>query len=130
MMKNLKHILGLILIIFSVSLFALNPDNGAIISAIKSGNSAAISKYFNANVELSILDNEDVYSKSQAQIILKDFFAKHKVSSFKVLHQGGKNGSNYLIGNLVTSSGTFRVYYLLKNVGNKQLIQQFRIEDE
>ncbi|RLD46286.1 MAG: DUF4783 domain-containing protein [Bacteroidetes bacterium] len=129
-MKKFKYILLFALIIFSVSSFGLNPDDGAIISAIKSGNSVAVSKYFNSNVELSILDNEDVYSKSQAQIILKDFFAKHKVISFKVLHQGGKNGSNYLIGNLVTSNGTFRVYYLLKKVGNKQLIQQFRIEDE
>ena len=129
-MKKIKYLLAFVVIIFSVSLYAESQGNNKIISAIKSGNSAALSKYFNSNIELSILDDEDVYSKSQAQIILKDFFAKHKVTSFTVLHEGGKNGSNYLIGNLVTSKGTFRVYYLLKKVGNKQLIQQLRIENE
>ncbi len=129
-MKKFKYILLVTFAFFSISAISLNAIDGNIISAIKAGNAVALSKYFNSNIELSILDNEDVYSKSQAQIILKDFFAKHKVLSFNVIHQGGKNESNYLIGNLATSNGTFRVYFLVKTVGNKKLIQQFRIENE
>lgn len=129
-MKNIRLVIITIISLITISSYGLNPNSDPIVSAIKSGNSAELSKYFNVNIELAVLDNEDVYSKSQARIILSDFFAKHKVSSFNILHQGGKSGSNYLIGNLVTNNGTFRVYYLLKKVGDKELIQQFRIENE
>ena len=44
------------------------------------------------------------------------------------MHQGGKEGSKYVIGNLTTSTGTYRVSLFLKNQDNAQVIQQLRIE--
>ena len=105
----------------------LNED---ISNAIKSGNSKAIAAYFADNVDLKILTQEDVYSKSQAELIIKDFFSKHPVKSFKIVHSSSKNDSQFAIGSLETSTGKFRVYFLLKKSAAKQLIQQFRIETE
>ncbi len=129
-MRNLKILLLVIISATSLYSFAGGSDTQAINAALKSGNSTALAKYLNTNVEIVILDNEDVYSRTQAQIILKDFFAKNKPSNFTILHQGGKEGANYIIGNLTTSTKTYRVYYLLKKSGNKSYIQQLRIEDE
>ena len=107
--------------------FDINDD---IASAIRSGNSKAIAAYFNNNVDLKILEHEDVYSKAQAELIIKDFFAKHAVKSFNIVHQSAKVESQFAIGKLETTNGKYRVYILLKKSGDKLLIQQFRIEPE
>ena len=102
------------------------PD--AVVSALKSGNAKELAKYFNPNIDLTIIDKQDIYSKTQAEIILKEFFSKNIPSNFTVMHQGGKEGSKYVIGNLITSTGTYRVSLFLKLQGVSQVIQQLRIE--
>ena len=132
-MKSLSHFLLFFLFLLFAnsgsSLFAGDIPEG-IILALKTGNSKELAKYFNTNIELVILDKEDVYSKTQAELIVKDFFSKHSPSNFSILHQGGKQGAKYAIGNLTTSKGTFRVYFLLKISNEKPFIHQLRIEKE
>ena len=111
------------------SLIASNIPDGISI-AFKAGNSKALAKFFNTEIELVILDKEDVYSKAQAELIIKDFFSKHSPTNFLILHQGGKEGAKYAIGNLTTTNGTFRVYFLLKTQYDQPFIHQLRIEKE
>ena len=101
----------------------------AVVDALRTGNTTVLSGYFNSSIELAILDQEDIYSRQQAELIIKDFFAKHVPSSFVILHKGGKEGSQYAIGNLVTSSGNFRVTLLIKLKENKPYIHQLRFEE-
>jgi hypothetical protein len=99
--------------------------------AMKSGNAVQIASYFGTTVELTILDEEDVYSKTQAEVILKNFFKNNSIKDFSILHQGAsKEDSKYIIGNLSTSNGNFRCYFLLKNQNGKFTVQQLRIERE
>jgi hypothetical protein len=115
---------------FATSLFAADIIDD-IAGAIRSGNPKNISKYFIENIDLKVIEQEDVYSKQQAEMILKDFFGKHAVKSFAVAHKSEpKSGSQYVIGTLETSNGKFRTYFLIKNTGTQTLIQQFRIEPE
>jgi hypothetical protein len=104
------------------------PDE--IIQGLKTGNAKIISDYFSQNVELVILENDNVYSKSQAQQIVTNFFAKYRPESFNVFHQSGKEDSKYLIGNLKTNAGVFRVYIYLINSEGKAFIHQLRIEKQ
>ncbi len=103
-----------------------------IAGVIRSGNAKSLAEYFDANVDLRLLDQEDVYSKAQAELIVKDFFVKHAVKSFSVKHKSApKNGSEYAIGTLQTSNGTFRLtYFLVKKADGKVVIQQFTVEPE
>ena len=121
----MKKILITLLVAISFS-FTQQGDNIDI--AIRSGDTAVLSKYMNTNVELVILDKDDVYSKAQAQQILQQFFSKNKPESFVILHKGGKDTTQYFIGTLKTKDKKFRVYYLLKKKKGKQLIYQLRIE--
>jgi hypothetical protein len=98
--------------------------------AIKSGNAAELSKYMNSTVELLLLDKEDFYKKNVAETILKDFFNEYHTKEFIIRHQGAKNDAQYAIGNLETEKGNFRVYFLLKKVGQELLIHQIRIEPD
>ena len=58
-----------------------------IATALKTGNSKSLALHFGSTVDMTILEKEDVYSKAQAEIILKQFFAKHQPKSFKIMHQ-------------------------------------------
>ena len=127
--------LHFISVIISLAIFFGNFQNvfagdlpDGVVSALKSGNAKELAKYFNSNIDLTIIDKQDIYSKTQAEIILKEFFGKNIPSNFTVMHQGGKEGSKYVIGNLVTSTGTYRVSLFLKLQGVTQVIQQLRIE--
>lgn len=99
--------------------------------ALNTGNSKILSKYFSETIDLKILDKEDVYSKQQAELILKDFFTKNVVKKYTVVHKSiAKNDTQYTIGSIETAKGKYRVYFLLKKSKEKMLIQQFRIEQE
>lgn len=118
-------------ICFSYSVNAQDIYN-EIALAIQSGNSKEVSKFFQKNVELTIIDKEDMYSSAQAEVILKDFFAKNPPVSFKLIHQGQSNeGSKYGIGNYVTkTSKQFRTYFYIKQVSGKFFIHELRFEEE
>lgn len=115
-------------IVLSNQLKAQVPDE--ILQSLKTGNSKTLSEYFNQNVEMVVLENDNVYSKAQAQQIVNKFFSGNPPESFNIIHQGGKEGAQYVIGNLVTSKGTFRVYFLLKKNSGKDYIHQLRIEEQ
>jgi hypothetical protein len=114
-------------IIYSNQLTAQVPDE--IIQSLKTGDSKKFSEYFNQNIEMVVLENDNAYSKAQAQQIVSKFFTNNPPESFIIIHQGGKEGAQYVIGNLVTSNGTFRVYFLLKKNAGKDYIYQLRIEE-
>ena len=96
----------------------------SIISAFQEGNAGLLSSSLYDNVELVIGNQNDVYSKQQASAILADFFRKYRVNGFDLLHNGNKDAASFGIGTLKTSSGNYRVYFLIR----KNEIQQLRIE--
>jgi hypothetical protein len=110
------------------------PDlSDEIASAIRSGNAAALSKYFAANVDLKILDQENIYSKAQAELLIRDFFSKHSLKTFTIAHKSAlKNDSQFAIGTLETTTGKFRINFVMKSaIGSSVItITQFRIEPE
>jgi hypothetical protein len=131
-MKFSKYI-TLVIIAFC-SLTAMTQDQtkipGGISIAIKAGNAAELAKYMNSTVELLLFEKEDVYKKSVAETILKDFFTEYQTKDFIIRHQGAKNDAQYAIGNLKTEKGDFRVYFLLKKVEQELLIHIIRIEPD
>lgn len=125
------HFIGLIIGICSLT-YAYADIFDDISIAIRSGNAKQLGSFFNTTVDLTIKNQEDVYGKAQAELILKDFFSKNTPSNFSVKHQGtSKEGSKYVIGNLLTTQGgNFRTYYLLRMINGKFYIQELRFEEE
>jgi hypothetical protein len=96
---------------------------------LKTSNSREISKHFASTVELIILNEEDVYSKVQAEMILKDFLSKHEPRSAQVIHRLDSNPSyKFAVIELETENGTFRTTISLKDTGGRFLITEMRIE--
>lgn len=127
-LKNIKLFLLITLVSLGISVSA--QDFTAITKSLEKGDVVSLSSHFDSNPELTILDNEAIYSKSQIENILKDFFSKNKPSAYKSIHHGNSgNGAFFQIGELATSTSVFRTYLYAKNINGKFLIQEFRIEE-
>lgn len=97
------------------------------VTAFKSGNSSKIASHFSENVDLSIDGKEDLYSKSQAEQILKTFFTAHKPNDFKIIHKGKSGQSEYFIGEL-SSESIYRVTINSKASAGTKKITSLTIE--
>lgn len=102
-----------------------------IILAVENGSARDLAKYFGNNVELSLPGNEGTFSKSQSEVIVREFFSKNPVSKFQINHQGAsRDGSTYLIGTYLSSSNkSFRAYLLLKKIGESFVLHQVQFQE-
>ncbi|MBI9059063.1 DUF4783 domain-containing protein [Labilibaculum sp. DW002] len=131
-MRFIKYILTGIFFLFvcssTVSSQTQNELPRELITAFKQGNSISLSNFFGNRIELSIEDKEAIYSKSQAKQIMAKFFREYPPTDFKKKHTGGKPGANYVIGDLITKKGKFRVNFLIKKNTGKFVIHRLNIE--
>ncbi|RYE29782.1 MAG: DUF4783 domain-containing protein [Sphingobacteriaceae bacterium] len=102
-----------------------------IAALLQQGQTQELIKQFAANVELSILNDEKVVSKTQAETLLNTFFTANKPVSAKVIHRMNTNPNLlYAVVQLKTSSGNFRVSYSIKNTNGNQELTELTIETE
>lgn len=103
-----------------------------IAAAIRIGDARKLSTWFNNNVDLTVLGKEELYSKAQAEQILRDFFQKHPPKSFILKHHSSNPATTqYGIGTFISRTNErFRIHFLIKKIGNQTFIQQFSIETE
>ncbi|RYZ37395.1 MAG: DUF4783 domain-containing protein [Sphingobacteriales bacterium] len=125
-MKNFTLALGLFLAFVFALAHQANAQTEVISSvnaALKIGSSKELARYFNNMVELGFDGNKSGYSQTQAEFVMKDFFAKNPPTNFEIIHQGAsKEGLRYAIGKYTHKNGTFRVYMLIKQTkGNYQI---------
>jgi hypothetical protein len=120
--------------VFEVRLHATevkgNPIIDAIAKALNTGDAESLSQYFGSKVQISIGDQEQTLEKAKAKETLKSFFQAKRSSGYAAMHSGKskENGDQYMIGNLSTDSGTYRVYIYLKTAGTSLTIQEIRFD--
>lgn len=100
-----------------------------VVSAMNTGNANQLSNYFDKMVEITLHDKSRSYSRSQAEVIIKDFFHAYAVKAFRIVHKGANNGSEFCIGNLQTRYGEFRTTIFMKTRSQKQVLQEIRFEE-
>jgi hypothetical protein len=126
-MRYLFLIVGFVL--FSSVGWAQQKESEIIANAFRSGDINSIANYFPSNLDMTVVETEDVFSKAQAIQILNRFFKENQPSGFVIKHQGSsQNNDFYQIGTLKTTSGDFRVTYFIRKDGNEILIKRLRIE--
>jgi hypothetical protein len=130
-MKNKSFTVFLfLLLVFCLKAMPTNTLE-SITTAIQAGNAKQLAQFFDNNVDITVYNKEEMYSRTQAELVIKDFFAKNPPSSFKIIHKGASSqGSEYAIGTLVTAVGSFRTYIYIKQKGSSYLIQEIRFEKD
>jgi hypothetical protein len=107
-----------------------NPNNTLAVleRAFAEADSKKICAHIDNKILLEINNSESVYSKSQAEIILKDFFDKNKPKSFKVNSKSITKENYAMIGTLSTETDkNFRVSVKLREVGNVFVLDKISI---
>ncbi len=114
---------------------AAEPDQAGkmvedISSAIEKGSARELARFFSSNVELSMPRAEGTYSKSQSEMIVRDFFSRNTPSSFTIRHQGtARDGSVYVFGRLKTKNGnTYRCFFLVKKISDTYFLHHLQFE--
>jgi len=121
----------LLLPVFMIAIAALAQGGiEDVISAMKSGNASGVTKYFDSYVDITIDDKGSNYSRSQGELIFKDFFSNNGVRSFELKHKGNNDNGDYCIGTLQTKNGNYRATVYMRLKGNKLVIQDIRIKQE
>jgi hypothetical protein len=120
----------MILLLLISSAFNADPID-SVTSLLGQGNVTELSKLFAPDIELTILNEEDTYSKIQATDVLNKFFVEHKPKKIKLLHKVNSN-KKFLFGVsiLTSTNGTYRIAYMLSETTNHMQIIELRIENE
>lgn len=102
------------------------------VNAVRYGRVADISRFLDNVVPITINNNQSIYSRTQAEMVLKDFFSKNNPSDFIVGNSGaGENSaSTFAIGDLITSNGKYSVYILLKQKNNSYILAEIRFNKQ
>src|SRR5437016_710932 len=126
----MKSVLGLALMILTLVLVSFRPDYSIddITGAMRSGNINTLSRYLDSRVDISLPEKSDTYSKSQAEMIIRDFFNTNVVRNFFIKNKGENSGLEFCIGVLQTRNGDYRTTLFIKQKGDRLLLQELRFQ--
>ncbi len=98
--------------------------------AIEKGSARQMGTYFGPHVELNLPGSEGTFSKSQAEVILRDFFSRNTPVEYVISYQGAfSDDSVYIIGMLKTKAGvSFRTYIIIKRVSRTYFLHQIQFD--
>ena len=116
--------------LFIVLLSSFAPVKGIddVISSLKTGNATELAKYVDDNIEISLPDKTDTYSRSHAVMILQNFFNSNGVKGFDLKHKGENGPSQYCTGTLITRSGNYRTTVFMKTKNGRQLVKEIKFQ--
>lgn len=99
--------------------------------AIKKGDATALVKTFAVSVDINLEGNISTYSKAQSEFVLKEFFKKHPVTDFAVMHTGSsKGGLQFAVGRYLTGGEVYTVLIRVRQVGDAYLVHEISFVKE
>ncbi|OFY64594.1 MAG: hypothetical protein A3H98_07740 [Bacteroidetes bacterium RIFCSPLOWO2_02_FULL_36_8] len=108
-----------------------SPTADEISQLIKSGDSKELSKFFNTTIELNFNDERKNYPKTQAELVLKNFFQKYPPIEFEYKHQGtSSEGLRYFIGSYKSKDAVFVTLIRMKPINGKYFIHKIEFTRE
>ncbi|WP_019949265.1 DUF4783 domain-containing protein [Hymenobacter aerophilus] len=121
-------VLGLLL---TVGVLAQADAFGPVRSAIRNSSARELAQLFAPSVELSFDSDKQNYSATQAEFVMKDFFAKHAPASFEFIHYGGSNeGTRYAVGRYTGKEAAYRMFVKMKSAGSTLKIASIEFTKE
>ena len=126
----MKHALPILtMLLLTGPIAAQDAVNDKVVLALKTGNAKDLAALFIPNIDLTVKETSEVYSRAQAEQVLRKFFNDHAPVDMVIEHSGvSKFGDKYYIGILRTRNAYFRVTYFLKKTEEDLQVKQLRIE--
>jgi hypothetical protein len=102
-----------------------------ITDALGSGDAKSLALHFDTMVDLGLPEKDDSYSKSQGEIIMRDFFKKCPAESFKVVKKGDISKSAcFAICHYKTKDMDYQVSLHLQLKDEEYLITKIKFEKQ
>lgn len=135
----MKYSFILILCFLSLRGFSVTEDtlsipdvyeiNDKITDAIRSGDASQLASCFAPTIQLSVPGKKGDFSRTQAEVIMRDFFSQYPPSSFTVNSEGRTSGNNfYTLGAYVSGSVRFKVYYVIQKAESEITLHILKFE--
>ncbi|PLW95195.1 MAG: hypothetical protein C0592_00610 [Marinilabiliales bacterium] len=136
----MRTFIVILISLFSFSIHASNEDtltlslNDAgddIASAIREGDASKLAAFFASTIELSVPGKKGSYSKTQAEMIMREFFETYPPTSFTITAEGKSAAySLYAIGSYVSDAKTFKTYYLIRRADTGFTLHILKFEEK
>lgn len=98
-------------------------------SYLKDADSRNLAALFAPRLEMEILNQDNDYSKAQAEIILRDFLLKNKAISVKTLHKLNSNPNyRFAVFSYLSMDKKFRISFSMTKDEDTFSINAIRIE--
>ena len=120
----------IILVFLFVGLASFHKPYGFddLLNSMKTGDAGRIEAYMDKSVDLSIPGVKGTYARTEAQKMMRIFFAKHPLKTFQLIHQTKLSENDLCIGTIVTDNGNFRATFLLANKEGDHKLREIRFE--
>lgn len=125
-MKKFFVLAGMLL---SVACFSQTTNGDAIVSALKTGDAAQFSSYFDNFVDIKLPEKDEIKNvgKTQASVTIKSFFSESSIAGFDETSRRELSGTMYLTGKLKGASKDYNITLMMKNKNDKMQIITIRI---
>jgi hypothetical protein len=102
-----------------------------ITNAFQKGNAKSLATSFNSMVDLGLPDVDKTYSKSQGEIVMRDFFRKSPPEKFEVKQTGTTSEkSHFAICQYESSGKKYQVSVFMVRESNSFLITKIKFEKQ
>lgn len=98
---------------------------------IKTGNAKEVVKLFATSVDMNLDGESNTYGKTQAEFVLREFFKKHPISDFSIIHSGAsKGGRQYAIGRYLSKNESYNVLIRVSEEDGTYLVHEMNFVKE
>jgi hypothetical protein len=113
-----------------LSSFLMAQDFDKVTEAFSKGNATALGQLMDNTLEFAMDGKTSNISKSDAENRLRSFFMDCEPRNFESVHKGvSKSDVHYMIGQLYTSKGVYRVTFYMHKAISDYVIQSLEIEN-
>jgi len=122
-----SFLLSTLFLMFTQLVFS--QDFGAISDALEQGNASQISQLFDNSIEFAEGDELEVMERTDAEKRLRGFFLSNQPEKFEIIHKGKSDkGIHYMIGNLITSTHSYRMTIYMAEKMDEFYIRSLEID--
>lgn len=125
----MKFLFYIYISLFSVfSITDINEIEKSIAAAFKKGDVKSISRHFTSSVKVSIDRNEQIATKSQAEMIISEYLNDNKFTEVGQRQNSKNSNSNYLLLDAKSAKKNVKIFVKLVKIRDSEFIAELRID--
>jgi hypothetical protein len=128
-MRKTLLLVGWAVVFFQANVWSQSVSE-LVVSALGRNDISSLVRHFHSIVDIQIPGTVGDFSDTQAMMVLRNFFSLHPVKSVKITKEGTlSDGSIYALGELLSGSRKYRLYFVLRETGGTRKVHVFQLTE-